>query len=95
MVDRNTAKAQAAEKAYGSIGSGVGAEIGKLVERVPRFGRLAKAIEGGRPRFPIRNGSSLMISLRKWAKEPEVETVGREDRRATDLMRVASANARS
>lgn len=47
MVDRNTAKAQAAEKAYGSIGSGVGAEIGKLVERVPRFGRLAKAIEGG------------------------------------------------
>ena len=46
MVDRKKTKARAAETVYRSIGSGVAAEVGKLVARAPRFGPLAKAIEG-------------------------------------------------
>lgn len=47
MVDRKAAKARAGEKGYRSARSGVGPEVGKLVERAPRFGELAKVIEGG------------------------------------------------
>ncbi len=47
MVDRKTPKVPTAEKAYRSVGSGAGPEVDKLVERAPRFGQLAKAIEGG------------------------------------------------
>ena len=45
MADDKTAKAKGSEKMYRGLVAAV--EVGKLAERAPRFGRLAKAIEGG------------------------------------------------
>ena len=71
MVDRERSK-EMAGRAERGVESPAGTQVEELVERAPRFARLAKSITRGRTKCRMSRGRSSTTSPQKSEREPKV-----------------------